>query len=194
MSAHADLEPTAAADAADLTPAATAEPAAAAPALTLLPPPAADAADAEAEAEQRPPSTLERATAAFASKSNLVARNNDLTKQLEATRAEVATLRADRAGLEAQVDHLTASLESARKELSDIEALLKTAEAEKQTVEEAAAHTVAAIGFPAASLPGAETELPDDLTTLSAKLEKEKDPTQRWKLARQISALRWEAN
>lgn len=168
---------------------------AAAPALAVLPDPepaaAAPAAPAAVEEPAREPSLLEKARAAFQSKATILAEANDAQRELAEAQRLITTLQTEKAGLAAQVDGLTAELEKLRTERAELAQLIDSAKTEKAAAEEKAADLVAAIGFPAAALPAAETEPEDDLDALQAKLGKATDPKERWDLSRKISALRW---
>ena len=159
-----------------------------APVLALLPDPVAAVDPA---AEVREPSLLEKARAAFQSKAAILAEANDAQAQLADAQRLITGLQTDKAGLAAQVDVLTAELATLRTERVEIGKLLDSAKAEKASAEEKAADIVAAVGFPAADLPGAEQEMEDTVESLNAKLSATTDPKARWAISRQISALRW---
>lgn len=145
----------------------------------------------EEQPEARVPSVLERAAAAFQGKGKLLARANDAEAKLATAEQSIAAQATEIEGLKAKVAALTGERDEARAELTKIDGLLKTAESERQTVEEAAAERVAGLGFNQAELPKAETEPEDDIEAVHARMLKATDPTEKAELARQVRELRW---
>jgi len=160
-----------------------------APALALLPDPVA-AVDPAAEIV-REPSLLEKARAAFQSKAAILAEANDAQGQLADAQRLIAKLELDKGDLRAEVAKLQGEVATLGAERKEIAELLDTAKATAATAEEKAVDLIAAVGFPAAGLPGAEAEPEDTVQTLTAKLAATTDTKARWEISRKISALRW---
>jgi hypothetical protein len=170
--------------------------AALAPVLAILPDPPAAAAEiiedpAAAADPARKPTLLEQARAAFQSKAGLLAEANAAQLQLADSQRLIATLQGEKAQLANDLAGVRLDLAALRTEQAEIAALLDTAKATAATAEEKAVDLVAAVGFPAASMPGADAEPEDSVETLTAKLAATTDSTARWTISRKISALRW---
>lgn len=168
--------------------------AASAPALVVLPDPvageaAAPAAPVLAADPVREPTLLEKARAAFQSKAALVADANTAQGQLAEAQRLIATLQGEKAGLAAERDTLKGELQALRTERAEISALLDTAKATSAAAEDRAADIVAAVGFPAAQLPAAETEMAKTRDELLADLTAAADPKEKFRINQLISAL-----
>jgi len=154
------------------------------PSAVVLP---VEEAPAAAVAEETPaaavePTFLQRASAAFASKSAILAERDTFRTRAETAEAESLTLRA-------QVLDLGTQLAAVLAEREEISALLDTATAENQAVEAAAASQVAALGFEPAALPSASAAPEETRATLVAQIEKETDPKKLWALTERYEAL-----
>lgn len=158
-----------------------------APVLAILPDPV-PAVDPAAEVP-REPSLLEKARAAFQSKAAILAEAHDAQGQLAEAQRLIHGLQTEKAGLAVQVDALTGQLATLRAEQAEISALLDSAKADKATAEEKAVDIVAAVGFPAADLPGAEQEMEKSRDQLLADLTATTDPKEKFRINQQINAL-----
>jgi chorismate mutase len=151
----------------------------------------APAAAVPVEEPARELSILERATAAFQSKSGLLARATAAETELAQARESIAAQAAQIEALQAKNAALLADRDRTAAELAEIGKLLDQAKAEAVTVEKQALEIVATTGLRAAALPAAQADVVETVASLTAKMEATTDPKLRWDLARQISALRW---
>jgi large subunit ribosomal protein L7/L12 len=149
------------------------------------------AAAAPVEEQPRELSILERATAAFQSKSGLLTRATAAETALAEARESIATQATEIAGLQAKNAQLLADRDQAVTELAQIGKLLDQAKADAATAEVRALDIVATTGLRAADLPAAQTDVQETVDSLTAKMNATSDPKKRWDLSRQISALRW---
>ncbi len=141
--------------------------------------------------EPRELSILERATAAFQSKSSLLARATAAEGDLAQARESIASQAVEIAALQVKNAALLADRDQAHADLAQIRKLLDAAEADAATAEERALDIVATTGLRAADLPAASADIQETVESLTAKMNAATDPKVRWDLARQISALRW---
>ena len=154
----------------------------------------APAAAAPVEEQPRELSILERATAAFQSKSGLLSRATAAETALAEARESIATQAAEIAGLQAKNAQLLADRDQALTELAQIGKLLDQAKADAATAEVRALDIVATTGLRAADLPASQADLVDDSDTLHAKLQATTDPKEKAVIALQLRDLRWASN
>ena len=155
----------------------------ASPALTVVTDDAAAGDDAPAAEAETKPGYLETIRASLQSKAALLSDRDAYLSRATAAEAKVKDL-------EAQLASSAGELATLRHEKAEIVKLLDGMEKEKATVELSAARTVAAMGFEAEKLPAPEAGDGNSVEALEAKLERETNPQEIVKLARQIDALK----
>jgi hypothetical protein len=149
------------------------------------------APDLEAAAPSRDPAVLEKFTAAIRSKSVIIAENNQLKHDLSAHVGNLAQRAAAIATLQARITALETENGLLQADFNSIEAALKATEAKVGKVDASAARQIAAMGFEAAAVATIEGSI---LAKLELDLAAERDPKAIVRIARQIDALKNDAD
>jgi predicted nuclease with TOPRIM domain len=139
-------------------------------------------APAAAAEEPRKPGVIEQAMAGLRSKAALNTEIAQLKGTVESQAARIQELETQAAELSGKVVKFTA-------DHAALEQALTEAAEEKQSVDEAAAAKLAAVGIAPTQLPPAGQDAQDTADSLRDKLKVEKDPKERFRLQQRIDAL-----